>query len=101
MGGTGSGKGSSSNALSPSSLASPVTSMLSNGNSLRSIKWLGTTFCSAVSMFSSRPGNFLSQSRSRLPTCLRCRFSWLPQSVQGMMGNWRTSAQRIRSFSGT
>ncbi|MCY1540837.1 hypothetical protein D9M68_765000 [compost metagenome] len=75
--------------------------MVWKGNSPRSIRWLGTTFCSAEAMFSTRPGNFFSHSFNKLPTCLRCRFSWLPHSVQGMMGNCRSSAQRLRSVSAT
>jgi hypothetical protein len=40
-------------------------------------------------------------TRSMFPICWRCRFSWLPHSVQGMMGKARCSAQRTRSFSTT
>ena len=40
-------------------------------------------------------------SRSIWPFCLRCRFSWLPRRVQGMMGKVRISAQRVRSLSAT
>ena len=33
--------------------------------------------------------------------CTRCRFSWLPQRLHGMIGNSRCSAQRTRSGSAT
>ena len=57
--------------------------------------------CRALAMLSNRPGNCLSHARSMSPTCLRCKFSWLPHSVQGMMGNCRWSDQRTMSFSAT
>ena len=47
-----------------------------------------------LNMFSMRPGKRLSQSLSMALTCTRCRFSWLPQRLHGMIGNSRCSAQR-------
>ena len=55
----------------------------------------------ARNMLSMRPGNFLSHSRSMSPTATRCRPSWLPQRLQGMMGKFWYWAQRVVSFSGT
>ncbi|MNW13545.1 hypothetical protein D3C71_2115300 [compost metagenome] len=60
-----------------------------------------TTFCMARNMFSIRPGCFFSHSRSISPTATRCRPSWLPQRLQGMMGKFCAFAQRSVSFSGT
>ena len=39
--------------------------------------------------------------RTILRTCTRCRLSWLPHSVHGMMGNCRCTAHFSRSVSAT
>ena len=41
----------------------------------------------ALNMLSMRPGYWRSQSRSICLICTRCRLSWLPHSVHGMIGN--------------
>src|SRR6185312_12894347 len=90
-----------SKALSPSLSATPVAFRPVKPYKVPSSRWLGTMFCSALNMFSTRPGNFFSHSRNISPTCLRCRFSWLPHRLLGMIGKSRCAAQRAVSFSGT
>jgi hypothetical protein len=84
--------GSSSNAISPSGLATPSAFNSLNPNSSRSIKCDGTTVGNDEKMLSTRPGYFFSHSRIRPLICLRCKFSCDPHRSHGMIGNCLTSA---------
>src|SRR5690606_4664394 len=59
---------------------------------LRSASCDGATFCSARNMTSVRPGLLRSHSWSISLTTWRCRLSWEPHRLQGMIGNSRSRA---------
>ena len=71
------------------------------GYSERSIMCESVMLPIALNMLSIRPGCFLSQSRIIALICTRCRFSWLPQRLHGMIGNRRCAAHFSRSVSAT
>src|SRR3989475_831882 len=81
-----------SKAMSPLGSAMPVALAFLKSCSSGSIMCMVTMWPMARNMLSTRPGNFLSHSRSSSPTATRCRPSWLPQRLQGMM---RSEERRV------
>src|SRR5690625_357035 len=61
-------------------------------NSSGSASWEGATLPMAAKMESTRPGWLRSHSWSMLLMTWRCRLSWEPHRLQGMMGKPRYSA---------